>query len=80
MRRGSRTVESPFFDDAFEYEVWNATDEIRVVLFMDVLRPLTYFVGLLNWVTIKAIAASPSIRDAKKNHEAWERRMIQIWN
>ena len=47
---------------------------------MDVLRPLPYFVGLLNRVTIKAIAASPSIRDAKKNHEAWERRMSQIWN
>jgi hypothetical protein len=30
-------------------------------------------------MVITAIAASPFIRDAKKNHEAWERRMSQIW-
>jgi aspartyl/asparaginyl beta-hydroxylase (cupin superfamily) len=71
---------SMLFDDTFEHEVWNDTDGFRVVLFMDVLRPLPYLVGLLNRTIIKAIAASPFIRDAKKNHEAWERRMSQLWN
>jgi beta-hydroxylase len=71
---------SMLFDDTFEHEVWNDTDGVRVVLFMDVLRPLPYFVGLLNRMIIKAIAASPFIRDAKRNHEAWERRMSQIWS
>jgi beta-hydroxylase len=71
---------SMFFDDTFEHEVWNDTDGLRVVLFMDVLRPLPYLVGLLNRTIIKAIAASPFIRDAKKNHDAWERRMSQLWN
>jgi hypothetical protein len=28
----------------------------------------------------KAIAASPFVRDVKKNHEAWERRMSVLWN
>jgi len=56
------------------------TGGLRVVLFMDVLRPLPYLVGLLNRMIIKAIAASPFIRDAKRNHEAWERRMSQLWN
>ena len=68
------------FDDTFEHEVWNDTDGLRVVLFMDVLRPLPFFVGLLNRTIIKAIAASPFVRDAKKNHEAWEQRMSQLWN
>jgi aspartyl/asparaginyl beta-hydroxylase (cupin superfamily) len=68
------------FDDTFPHEVWNDTEGVRVVLFMDVLRPLPYFVGLLNRGIIKAIAASPFIRDAKKNHEVWERRMSQIWS
>lgn len=45
------------------------------ILFMDVFRPLPYLVGLLNRMVIKAIAASPFIRDVKKDHEAWERRM-----
>ena len=67
------------FDDTFPHEVWNDTDGVRVVLFMDVLRPLPYLVGLLNRMIIKAIAAPPFIRDAKKNHEAWERRMTPIW-
>ena len=71
---------SLLFDDTFEHEVFNDTNGLRVVLFMDVLRPLPYFVGLLNRIIIKAIAASPFIRDAKKNHEAWEQRMSQLWN
>ena len=69
-----------FLDDIFPHEVWNNTGGLRVVLFMDVLRPLPYLVGLLNRMIIKAIAASPFIRDAKRNHEAWERRMSQLWN
>ena len=32
--------ESMIFDDTFNHEVWNDTDETRVVLFVDVLRPL----------------------------------------
>ena len=71
---------SMFFDDTFPHEVWNDTDGIRAVLFMDVLRPLPFLVSLLNAFIIKVIAASPFIRDAKKNHEAWERRISQIWN
>ena len=70
---------SMFFDDTFEHEVWNDTDGMRVVLFMDVLRPLRFPMSLINAVIIKAIAASPFIRDAKKNHEAWEQKMTDLW-
>ena len=28
------------FDDTYEHEAWNDTDETRVVLFVDVVRPL----------------------------------------
>ena len=54
------------FDDTFPHEVWNDTDSIRVVLFMDILRPLPAPVALLNNLIIKIIAASPFIRDAKR--------------
>ncbi len=47
---------------------------------MDVFRPLPYFAGLINRMILKAIAVSPFIRDAKKNHEASERRLAQIWS
>jgi beta-hydroxylase len=70
---------SMFFDDTFEHEVWNDTDGQRVVLFMDVMRPLRFPMSMLNELIIKAIAASPFIRDAKKNHEAWEQQMAALW-
>ena len=70
---------SMFFDDTYEHEVWNNTDGIRVVLFMDVLRPLRFPMAGVNRFIIKAIAASPFITDAKKNHEAWEQRMDELW-
>ncbi|MBA3386217.1 MAG: aspartyl/asparaginyl beta-hydroxylase domain-containing protein [Verrucomicrobiota bacterium] len=70
---------SLFFDDTFEHEVWNDTDGLRVVLFMDVLRPVRFPLSIINRAIIKAIAASPFITDAKKNHEAWEERMTQLW-
>jgi len=31
---------SLIFDDTYEHEVWNDTDEERVVLFLDIVRPL----------------------------------------
>lgn len=71
---------SLFFDDTFPHEVWNDTDSMRVVLFMDILRPLPVPVALLNDLIIKIIAASPFIRDAKKNHDEWEKRMAALWN
>jgi hypothetical protein len=45
---------------------------------MDVFQPLPYLEGLLNRMVIKAIAASPFIRDVKENHEARERRMYLL--
>ena len=71
---------SLLFDDTFQHEAWNDSDQTRVVLFMDVLRPLPFPISLLNSLVIKSIAVSPFIRDAKKNHEDWERRMNDLWN
>ena len=68
------TLESPFFvrnsSRARLSDAW--------FLFMDVFRPLPYSAGLINRMILKAIAASPFIRDAKKNHGAPERRVAQI--
>jgi beta-hydroxylase len=65
---------SMIFDDTFNHEVWNDTDETRVVLFVDVLRPLPFPESLINRLIVKAIAISPFIQDAKRNQQAWERR------
>jgi beta-hydroxylase len=65
---------SMIFDDTFNHEVWNDTEETRVVLFVDVLRPLPFPESAINRAIVKAIALSPFVLDAKRNQEAWERR------
>jgi aspartyl/asparaginyl beta-hydroxylase (cupin superfamily) len=65
---------SLMFDDTFNHEVWNDTEETRVVLFVDVLRPLPSPWSQINRAIVKAIGYSPFVLDAKRNQEAWEAR------
>lgn len=66
------------FDDGYEHHAWNDTDGVRVVLFVDVIRPLKGPAGPLNRALIAAIGRSPYIRDARNRHEAWERRFEAV--
>ncbi len=68
---------SMMFDDTYDHEVWNETDGVRVVLFMDVLRPVRFPVSVLNKVLLWAVQRSSYVQDAKKNQEEWERRLQQ---
>jgi beta-hydroxylase len=69
---------SLIFDDTYEHEVWNDTDDERVVLFLDVVRPLRFPMNVVNWLVINAIARSPFIADAKRRHLAWEERFAAL--
>lgn len=66
---------SMMFDDTYPHEVRNDTDGVRVVLFMDILRPLRFPVSLLNDAIIKLVRRSGYIQEAKRNQERWERRL-----
>jgi beta-hydroxylase len=66
------------FDDTYQHEAWNDTDGVRVVLFMDVIRPLRPPAKQLNQAVIKAIAWSPYVQNAKRKEEAWEQRFEQL--
>ena len=63
------------FDDTFKHQVHNNTDGTRVVLFLDIVRPLRFPGSLLNRLVIRLIRWSPYIQDAIKNQRAWEYRM-----
>lgn len=63
------------FDDTYRHQVQNNTDGIRVVLFLDILRPMGPFSSLVNKFILTLIRWSPYIRDARRNHRAWERRI-----
>ena len=54
---------SMIFDDSHPHEVWNDCDSQRVVLFVDVERPLPFPLAALNRAFIWIIARSPSIAE-----------------
>jgi len=67
-----------FFDDGYQHWAWNDSDQTRVVLWLDVIRPLRRPAASVNRALLKAISASPFLRDAKHKHQAWERRFEQL--
>ncbi len=68
------------FDDTFDHEAWNDTDGVRVVLFVDFIRPMRFPASLINRVMIWMIAVSPFVLGAAGRHLAWERRFEKIVN
>ncbi len=63
---------SLIFDDTFNHEVWNDTDETRVVLFVDVLRDLPGYLSVPNRLFISSIQKSSFIQGALRNLEGWD--------
>jgi len=68
------------FDDTFEHEAWNHTDEDRVVLFVDFIRPMRFPASSLNSALIQVIGLSPFVLGARGNYLAWEKRFEGIVN
>lgn len=60
---------SLIFDDTFTHQVWNNTNEKRVVLFVDFKRDLIFPVNILNNKMIKLIRQSPFIANMLKEIE-----------
>ena len=63
------------FDDTYKHEVWNDTDGTRVVLFLDIIRPLRFPGSLINRIVLGLIRRSPFIQDARRNQRAWEKAL-----
>jgi ornithine lipid ester-linked acyl 2-hydroxylase len=65
---------SLIFDDTFYHEAWNDTNDYRVVLFLDVARPMRFPMSFVNWLVCTIIALSPIVQVAKGNHQNWEKQ------
>ncbi len=61
-------------DDTFDHEVWNETGEQRVVLIIDVERPLPLPARLLNRLMLRAVQLTAYVQDARRNMSSWEDR------
>ena len=69
---------SLIFDDTFEHEVWNDTNDYRVVLFLDIARPLRFPLSVINWTVNSLVGISPIVQVAKGNHESWEKQFEEL--
>ena len=62
------------FDDTYEHEVWNDTDEERVILLFDFDRPMRLGGRFMNWLLFKAIKLTAFYQEPKKNIQDFEAR------
>jgi len=69
-----REGRSLIFDDTRRHAVWNDTDGTRVVLFLDVMRPMRFPASLVNRAVFALIRVSPFVQRARRNQRRWLRR------
>lgn len=68
------------FDDTFEHEAWNRTDGVRVVLFVDMMRPMRFPANLVNSTMSWLIALSPFVLGNLGSYLRWEKRFEAVMN
>jgi beta-hydroxylase len=64
------------FDDAYEHEAWNHSDAVRVVLFVDFVKPLRFPANLVNWLVLNLAVFTPFVREGYAAQRAWEKRFF----
>lgn len=62
------------FDDTFDHEVWNDTDEERVILLFDFDRPMKWRGRLLNKLMLRLMKFTAFYQEPKKNLADFEDR------
>lgn len=68
---GWREGQALLFDDTWPHEVWNDTNEPRIVLLVQFERPLRQPGRAIARAFLKAIRHSPFVRDARANLDRW---------
>jgi len=59
------------FDDTHPHEVWNDTDQIRVVLLADFVRPGFWPISAATHLLLKAVSMTSYTSDVIRNAEEW---------
>ena len=73
--------ESVMFDDRHEHEVYNESDETRLVMIVDVMRPLPWFLHMFNVVAInflRRMLIEPAIKGGSLGikGDVWEAQRL----
>ncbi len=61
-------------DDTYNHEVWNDTDEERVILLFDFDRPMRFGGRFMNWLLLKLIKLTAFYQEPKKDIQDFEAR------
>ncbi len=61
-------------DDTYEHEVWNETDDERVILLFDFDRPMKWRGRILNRMLLRALKLTAFYKEPKKNLSDFESR------
>ena len=63
------------FDDFYRHEVWNNTDDERIVLIFDFNRPMRPLGDLLNKLVMSGIKRTAYFKDAQRNLKDWDEQL-----
>ena len=65
------------FDDTYEHIAVNTTNEIRAVLFLDLMRPLKQPWAFINWAILRVSILFPYIWIPYLRHRRWEKKFYK---
>ena len=65
------------FDDTYEHVAINDTDQIRAILFLDIMRPLPQPWNFINWAILKTSRLFPYIWIPYFRHKKWEKQFYK---
>jgi beta-hydroxylase len=66
------------FDDTYHHEVWNDTDEQRVILLIQFRRPAGLLGRLVGSLFLAAVRRSRFVQDARSSLGDWEKAMQRL--
>jgi beta-hydroxylase len=66
------------FDDTYQHEVWNDTDEVRVILLIQFRRPTGFIGRLIGSLFLGAVRRSRFVQDARSSLGGWEQAMQRL--
>jgi beta-hydroxylase len=66
------------FDDTFYHEVWNDTDEQRVILLVQFRRPVGLVGRIVGGLFLAGVRRSRFVQDARSSLGDWEKAMQRL--
>ena len=60
------------FDDTYDHEVWNDSDETRVVLLIQIKRPTRFPGNMIGGLFLWAVKRTPFVQEARANIAKWD--------